>query len=111
MTRCQVNITEEADRDLFDIGAYIARNESFKRASELMDALEVACLALINYPGRGHIPPEMRRIGVTLYRETHYQVYRIIYEISGGDVFVYAVVDGRRDLQSFLEQRLLRPEA
>jgi len=109
MTHYRVQITREADRDLLDIGTYIARNDSLERASVLMDSLEKACLALASYPGRGHIPPEMRRIGIDLYRETHYQVYRIIYEVSARNVFVYAVVDGRRDLQSFLERRLLRP--
>jgi toxin ParE1/3/4 len=110
MTHYQVQITHEAERDLFDIGSYIARNESPERACVLIDELERACLALAAYPGRGHIPPEMNRIGLNIYRETHYQVYRIIYEISARDVFVYAVVDGRRDLQSFLERRLLRPK-
>ena len=110
MTHHQVKITREAEQDLIDIGSYIARNESSERACILIDELERACLALATYPGRGHIPPEMNRIGIDLYRETHYQIYRIIYEISARDVFVYAVVDGRRDLQSFLERRLLRPK-
>jgi len=109
MTHYQVQITREADRDLFDIGAYVARNDSPERACVLLDDLERVCLTLATYPGRGHIPPEMRRIGIDIYRETHCHGYRIVYEIAGKDVFVYAVVDGRRDLQSFFERRLLRP--
>jgi len=109
MSHYQVQITREAERDLLDIGLYIAGNDSSERACKLIDDLERECLTLATYPGRGHVPPEMRRIGIELYRETHCQVYRIIYEISGKDVFVYAIVDGRRDLQSFLERRLLRP--
>jgi toxin ParE1/3/4 len=110
MTVHHVQITAEAEGDLFDIGSYIARNDSPERAVGLLDELERACLALATHPGRGHSPPEMSRIGIDLYRETHFQVYRIIYEISGKTVFVYAVVDGRRDLQSLLERRLLRPK-
>jgi toxin ParE1/3/4 len=30
------------------------------------------------------------------------------YRIIGEDVIVYCVADGRRDMQSFLERRLLR---
>jgi hypothetical protein len=39
---------------------------------------------------------------------THLKVYRIIYQIVGLDVFVHAVLDGRRDIQELLYQRLIR---
>lgn len=32
----------------------------------------------------------------------------MIYRIMGTDVVGYCVVDGRRDMQSFLERRLIR---
>jgi hypothetical protein len=35
-------------------------------------------------------------------------IIEIVYETSGKDVFVYAVADGRRDIQSLLERRLIR---
>jgi hypothetical protein len=34
--------------------------------------------------------------------------YRIIYEVIGHEVFILLIVDGRRSLQTILEQRLLR---
>lgn len=57
---------------------------------------------------RGHIPPEMARLGVHDFREIHYKPYRILYEIIGTEVIVHAVVDGRRDLRDILAARLLR---
>lgn len=54
------------------------------------------------------MPPELDRIGVTTYREVHFQPYRIIYEFSGPEVFIHGVLDGRRDMQSLLQRRLLR---
>ena len=34
--------------------------------------------------------------------------YRIVYEIAGREVHVLAILDGRRDLQDLLAERLLR---
>jgi ParE toxin of type II toxin-antitoxin system, parDE len=63
---------------------------------------------LTDMPERGNLPRELLNLGVTEYREAHYKPYRIIYRIIGWDVVVYCVVDGRRDMQSFLERRNLR---
>lgn len=109
MRRYRVRVTAEAVRDLHDIGDYVARNDSPAKAPALMDEIERVCAGLAVGPGRGHVPPEMRNIGIEGYRETHCHGYRIVYECGDGDVFIYAIVDGRRDLQSFLERRLLRP--
>ena len=59
-------------------------------------------------PGRGHVPPELERIGVRGYLEIHFKPYRIFYQIAGRKVFVHCVLDGRRALQEVLERRLLR---
>ena len=60
------------------------------------------------FPIRGHLPPELERIGVLDYKEIHYKPYRIIYQIIESTVYVHCVLDGRRDLQQLLEERLLR---
>jgi hypothetical protein len=46
--------------------------------------------------------------GISKYRKLHHKPWRLIYRIIDADVIVYCVVDGRRDIQSFLERRLLR---
>jgi mRNA-degrading endonuclease RelE of RelBE toxin-antitoxin system len=38
-------------------------------------------MSLADNPERGHIPPELERIGVYEYREIHVKVYRIIYQV------------------------------
>jgi len=58
---------------------------------------------------RENFPPELERIGVYDYREVFFKPYRIIYQISGSEVYVHCVLDGRRDMQTLLQQRLLRP--
>jgi len=108
LKRFRVRITEDAEQDLIDIYWYVARQDSVEQADQLLDQLEASCLRLAQLPQRGHIPPELERIGMTIYREIHFKPFRIIYEMIGQDVFVHCVLDGRRALQSLLERRLLR---
>jgi toxin ParE1/3/4 len=65
-------------------------------------------LRLEKTPDRGHIPPELERIGVQEFREVFYKPYRIIYQIIGNNVYVHCILDGRRDMQDILQQRVLR---
>ncbi len=104
----KVQITEDAEDDLFDLYTYIALNDSQGAAEKIIGQLESACERLEAMPLRGRIPPELRRIGVDQYRELNFKAYRIVYHVERNNVFVHCVLDGRRDLQELLEQRLLR---
>jgi len=106
--RHRVRITEDAERDLIDIYRYVAANDSVEAAEYLWNELESLCHGLAELPFRGHVPPELGRIGVTAYREVHFKPYRVIYELIGNTAFIHCVLDGRRDMQSLLERRLLR---
>lgn len=103
-----VYITAEAERDMIDIYSYIEAHDSAANAGYVLDKLEASCLTLERFPQKGHMPTELERIGVSLYREIHFKPYRIIYEVRNKTVFVHAVLDGRRELQSLLEWRFLR---
>jgi toxin ParE1/3/4 len=64
--------------------------------------------SLETLPARGNYPPEMQRWGISDFREIFFKPYRIIYEINDKSVFIHAVLDGRRNCEDLLEQRLLR---
>ena len=108
MKKYRVRITDEAEQDLIDIYRYIAFHDSPENGLYVLDKLESLCSELAELPLRGNVPPELDRIGVTNYREVHFKPYRVIYEIIGSDVFVHCVLDGRRDMMSLLERRLIR---
>jgi len=108
MKRHLVHFVDEAERDLADIVQYIAAHDSPARAGHVLDRLEALCASLAELPARGHYPPELERLGVATYREVHFKPYRVIYQVIGDDLFIHAVLDGRRDLQALLERRLLR---
>ncbi len=103
-----VHIVADAEDDLFDIYRYVASANSIVKAERLIQILQELCLSLEEFPDRGHIPPELESIGVLDYREVHYKPYRVIYQVIGMDVYVHCVLDGRRDLQELLQERMLR---
>jgi toxin ParE1/3/4 len=106
--RYRVRIIEDAEQDLVDLYEYVARHDSVDSALYVLDQLENLCLSLAELPLRGHVPPELDRVGVTDYREVHFKPYRVVYQVLGSEVLVHCVVDGRRDMQSLLERRLTR---
>ena len=103
-----VNLISDAEDDIFEIYKYVASYDSPGKADDLFDNLKGTIFSLGYQPTRGHIPPELDRIDVREFLEIHYKPYRIIYQIVDMDVFVHAVMDGRRDLGDILQRRLLR---
>ena len=97
-----------AKSDLREIFRYVELNDSSEHADKLVSGIERAITSLSAMPQRGHCPPELERVGVHEFREIHFKPYRIIYSIHGQDVIVKSILDGRRDMQNLLQQRLLR---
>jgi toxin ParE1/3/4 len=104
----QVYIIADAEQDIVEIYDYIALSDSIEKADYVFKNIEEKCSSLSEFPDRGHFPPELERIGIFEYREIHFKPYRIIYKIVDSRVYVYCVLDGRRELQKLLENRLLR---
>jgi len=103
-----VFMIREAEEDLLDVFRFIQTHESLERAHAILDAIERTVDSLKEQPERGHVPPELDRIGIRTFREIHFKPWRIVYQIMGEKVFVHAVLDGRRSLQQLLERRLMR---
>ena len=106
--RYQVFIIYDAEEDLFEIYRYIANKDSIENAENIIQKIEETCLSLSKFPNRGHIPPELKRFGVLEFQEVHYKPYRIIYQVIESNVYIHCILDGRRDLQELLENRLFR---
>ena len=104
----KVYIIEDAERDIVEIYNYIALSDSNEKADHVIKNIEEKCTSLAECSDRGHFPPELERIGVFEYREIHFKPYRIIYQVIDKKVYVHCVLDGRRELQKLLQNRLLR---
>jgi len=108
MKRYSIIFDIDAEEDLFDIYTYVALNDSLGQADKLFSSLRRTCCKLETLPLRGNILPELFEVGVTEFREVRYKPYRIIYSIESTSVNVHCVLDGRRDVQAILLERLLR---
>ena len=109
MTDYNVLWADVARDDLDDIANYIAEEDGIDAALNIVCRLEQRAKKLVSMPKRGVIVPELRDIGVLQYRQLTEKPWRILYRIIHGEtVHVVAVVDSRRDLLTFLMERLLR---
>lgn len=107
MGRYRVRWSAEAVSDLEEIIAYIAR-DSIASARRVGRRIHTHCARLTTNPQRCHLVFELAEIGVMQYRELICTPYKAIFRIAEKNVFVLAVLDGRRDLQSLLLTKLLR---
>ena len=105
--RFDVLLTEHAERDLEELYDYIAAHDTQGNAARVLDAIEKALQSLSTYPERGSHPKELLALGIREYRQTFFKPYRLIYRIVQRRVYVYLIVDGRRDMQGLLARRLL----
>ncbi len=108
MKKYQVLLTSEAERDIADLYDYISKKDTLQNAGYVLDNLESLILSLEEAPERGHYPPELSIQGIKEFKEVVFKPYRAIYEIIGSKVIVHLCVDGRRDMKTLLERRLIR---
>ncbi len=103
----QVLLTRDAVNDIEDLVGYIAASESENRADQVLGQIEKALSSLSEAPERGTRPKELLELGITDYRQVYFKPYRILYTIGEQCVYVLLIADGRRDMETLLQRRLL----
>ncbi|NJD91201.1 MAG: type II toxin-antitoxin system RelE/ParE family toxin [Geobacter sp.] len=99
--------TRTAEEDLAAIIDFIADDNPQAALSVFENIIERAA-TLHNLPDRGRIVPELHQNGISQYRELLITPWRIIYRVESSTLFVTAVLDGRRNLEDLLLERLSR---
>ena len=102
-----VLLTDDAAHDLEDLCDYINLHDVPGKVDHVLEQLEKAFNSLSENPHRGAYPKELLSIGVREYREIFFKPYRIIYRVMDNNVYVLLIADGRRDMQTLLQRRLL----
>lgn len=105
----EVLLTADAHRDLENLIDYIAVHDEPGNAARVLERIGQVLASLASYPDRGSHPRELLALGIHEYRQAVSKPYRIIYRVSTSSVLVYLIADGRRDMQTLLAERLLRP--
>ena len=103
----QVEISAGAEADLKSIFRYLAEQASVGQADAMLDAILDKIMTLEMWPERGACPKEIEPLGLREFRQVLVAPWRLIYRIAGSSVIILVIADGRRDMQSLLEQRLL----
>lgn len=103
-----VFLTVDATRDLEEIYDYIDRHDVPGKADYVLDRIEKTFTDLSELPERGAHPKELLALGIRKYREVFFKPYRIIYRIRDDIVYVLLIADGRRDMDTLLQSRLLQ---
>jgi len=99
--------TTVAASDLERIAAYLA-GESPLRAAAIIDRIVERAESLASLPNRGRTPPELRSVGDRTWRELQEPPWRILYRRLDDVVQIHAVLDGRRNLEDILMERMLK---
>ena len=103
-----VLLTDDAVHDLEALYDYLSEHDLPAKADHVLGQLEAVFASLAEQPHRGAMPNELQALGLKEFREVFFKPYRIIYRIDQQQVYVLLIADGRRDMQTLLQQRLLR---
>lgn len=106
MTEGIFRVLQTAQVDLKKIVQYIAADSEAK-AKEVYIAIKEKAENLWVMPSRGRVVPELSSLGISSYREHTSPPWRVIYKIDEGRVWVLAVIDGRRNMEDTLLERLI----
>jgi toxin ParE1/3/4 len=96
-----------ATRDLERVAAFLW-HEAPMRAGEIIDRIVVRADSLVQSPMRGRTPPELAGVVDRTWREIIESPWRILYRVHLEKVHIHGILDGRRNLQDLLMERLLR---
>lgn len=102
-----VHLTDDAVHDLEELYDHIAQHDAPEKAEQVLGKIEKAVAALTTSPKRGAYPKELLGLGIRDYREIFFKPYRIIYRVMDDAVYILLIADGRRDMQTLLQRRLL----
>lgn len=104
----EVELTQGAENDLEEIHTYLTVNRSPEDADALLDEFIDVIESLENFPLRGNVPEELDALGIREFRQVLLRQYRLIYRTTSTKVSIMVIADGRRDMQTLLERRLLQ---
>ena len=104
----RVVILDSTEQDLKDLRSYVVKNFSQATWLKTYYKLKESIRNLATFPLLGAVPPELETLNLNQYRQIVSGMNRIIYEPRTDAVYIYMIVDTRRDLETLLRRRLMR---
>ena len=103
----EVEVSPFAQDDFNEIIEYYS-SHSQDYVETTISEFEENVMSLQQHPKSGRIIPELERQGITQYRELIQGYYRIVYKISKDKVVILTVIDGRRNFEEIIIEKLSR---
>lgn len=107
MKQYKVYWTKEATADLEELVDYVSKDR-VSAAKSIYKKIKSKCRELKISPEKYRRVPELLDVYIERYREIIIPPYRVVYKVTESEVYIIAVIDGRRDFESFIFDRLLR---
>jgi toxin ParE1/3/4 len=104
----KVVILDSAEQDLKELRRYVVKNFSQTTWLKTYSKLKESIRNLATFPLLGAVPPELESLNMNQYRQIISGMNRVIYEPRADAVYIYMIVDTRRNLETLLMQRLMR---
>ena len=104
----KVVILDSAEQDLKELRRYVVKNFSQATWLKTYSKLKEGMRNLATFPLLGAVPPELETLNLNQYRQIISGMNRVIYEPRADAVYIYMIVDTRRNLETLLMQRLMR---
>ena len=102
--------TVSAENDLNEIVDYIIANGDLNNAFKIYNNIKERADLLKISPEQGRIVPEFEVFKDKKYREIIINPWRIIYKLEKKDIKVLLVIDGRRNVEDVLFERLIKED-
>jgi len=99
--------TKTAIEDLDFIIEYISIDNP-DNALRILHKIKEKASLLYKNPSQGRIVPELNHHNIISYREIIITPWRVLYRIESKNVYVLAVIDGRRNLEDILLNRIIK---
>ena len=102
-----VYIPNSAKKDIEEIiDYYLADRPDY--AQKIFESLFNTIDSLKSFPNKGRVVPELLAYNIHEYREILESYWRIIYRIDQKTVEILSIIDGRRNVQDLLVEKLKR---
>jgi len=98
-----------AEEDLKELRRYILRTFGEAAWADSYQKIRTSVRLIQTAPDSGSVPDELADLHSGRYRQVISGMNRILYEIRGEALYIHIVCDCRRDMQTLLSRRLLRP--
>lgn len=108
LNKFKISLLPISKADFIEIYTYIGYLDGIEQAEKIKILLKEKIDSLSTLPERGKYPQELIDLGIFQYRELAVYPWRIFYKINGNNIDIVSILDGRRDLDEILKERLIK---